>query len=187
MARIHVHTHGKSHSTRPTSKSPPSWLNQSRDQVSSLVVKLAKDGLSPSKIGLKLRDEHGIPLVKPVTGKSHTVWFIRYLKEQQKTFGLVWVDLSELASATPHGLVDPGMIARSMALQMAMQDVVHERGEESWAAWTTEFCDSLTGRLTNAPAPWWLVIDNFSAVPLPQDSLDLDDIRYSGFSYHPGT
>lgn len=72
MARIHVHTHGKSHSIRPTSKSPPSWLNQSPDQISSLVVKLSKDGLSPSEIGLKLRDEHAIPLIKPVVGKSVT-------------------------------------------------------------------------------------------------------------------
>ena len=72
MARIHTHTHGKSHSIRPTSKSAPSWLNQSKDQVSSLVVKLSKDGLRPSEIGLKLRDEHGIPLVKPVVGKSLT-------------------------------------------------------------------------------------------------------------------
>ncbi|HEX7031481.1 MAG TPA: 30S ribosomal protein S15 [Nitrososphaera sp.] len=72
MARIHVHTHGKSHSTRPTSKSPPSWVNQSRDQVASLVVKLSKDGLSPSEIGLKLRDEYAIPLVKPIVGKSIT-------------------------------------------------------------------------------------------------------------------
>lgn len=70
MARIHVHTHGKSHSTRPTSRSAPSWLNQSRDQLTTLVVKLSKDGLSPSEIGLKLRDEHGIPLIKPVLGKS---------------------------------------------------------------------------------------------------------------------
>jgi small subunit ribosomal protein S15 len=72
MARIHVHTHGKSHSTRPTSKSSPSWLTQSQDQVSALVVKLSKDGLSPSEIGLNLRDHHAIPLVKPVVGKSMT-------------------------------------------------------------------------------------------------------------------
>ena len=70
MARIHVHTHGKSHSTRPSSKDAPAWLTQSRDQVSALVVKLAKEGLSPSEIGLKLRDEHSIPLVKPLLGKS---------------------------------------------------------------------------------------------------------------------
>ncbi len=72
MARIHVHTHGKSHSTRPTSKSAPSWLTQSQEQVSSLVVKLSKDGLSPSEIGLNLRDQHAIPLVKPIVGKSLT-------------------------------------------------------------------------------------------------------------------
>jgi small subunit ribosomal protein S15 len=72
MARIHVHTHGKSHSTRPTSKSPAPWLSQKRDQLSSLVVELAKEGLSPSEIGLRLRDIHGIPLVKPVLGKSVT-------------------------------------------------------------------------------------------------------------------
>ena len=72
MARIHVHTHGKSHSTRPTSKSSPSWLNQSQEQVNALVVKLSKDGLSPSEIGLTLRDQHAIPLVKPVVGKSLT-------------------------------------------------------------------------------------------------------------------
>ena len=70
MARIHVHTHGKSHSTRPTPKSSPSWLTLSRDQVSSVIVRLSNDGLSPSEIGVRLRDEHGIPLVKPVLGKS---------------------------------------------------------------------------------------------------------------------
>lgn len=72
MARIHVHTHGKSHSIRPTSKEPAPWISQSRDQVSALVVELAKEGLSPSEIGLRLRDEHSIPLAKPVLGKSLT-------------------------------------------------------------------------------------------------------------------
>ncbi|OLC22387.1 MAG: 30S ribosomal protein S15 [Thaumarchaeota archaeon 13_1_40CM_4_48_7] len=70
MARIHVHTHGKSHSTRPTPKSSPSWLTLSRDQVSSVIVRLSNEGLSPSEIGVRLRDEHGIPLVEPVLGKS---------------------------------------------------------------------------------------------------------------------
>jgi small subunit ribosomal protein S15 len=51
-------------------KSSLSWLSHSKDQVSSLLVKLSKDGLGPSEIGIKLRDEHGIPLVKSVLGKS---------------------------------------------------------------------------------------------------------------------
>jgi small subunit ribosomal protein S15 len=70
MARIHVHTHGKSHSTRPSSKGPALWLSQNRDQISDLVLQLGKEGLSPSEIGLRLRDAHGIPLVKPILGKS---------------------------------------------------------------------------------------------------------------------
>ncbi len=72
MARIHVHTHGKSHSTRPTSKGSAQWLSQNRDQVSGLVIELGKEGLSPTEIGLRLRDAHGIPLVKPILGKGVT-------------------------------------------------------------------------------------------------------------------
>ncbi len=70
MARIHSHRHGKSHQTRPTSKRAPGWLTYSADEVVSLVIKLAKDGRGPSQIGVILRDEYGIPLVKQVTGKS---------------------------------------------------------------------------------------------------------------------
>jgi small subunit ribosomal protein S15 len=36
------------------------------------VIKLAKEGVPPSKIGLILRDEYGIPLVKPIVGMSIT-------------------------------------------------------------------------------------------------------------------
>ena len=50
----------------------PSWVNQSPDQVSALVVRMSKDGLTPSDIGTKLRDEHAIPLVKQVVGKTVT-------------------------------------------------------------------------------------------------------------------
>lgn len=70
MARIHSHRHGKSHSTRPTSKRAPSWLTYSPDEVVALTVKLGKEGLTPSQIGMRLRDEYAIPLVKPITGKS---------------------------------------------------------------------------------------------------------------------
>lgn len=37
-----------------------------------LILKLAKQGLGPSEIGRRLRDEHGIPLVKPIVGKAVT-------------------------------------------------------------------------------------------------------------------
>ena len=70
MARMHAPTHGKSHSTRPTSLNTPVWLTQSQGDVVSLVVQLSKEGLTSSEIGLRLRDEYGIPLVKPILGKN---------------------------------------------------------------------------------------------------------------------
>ena len=71
MARIHAHRKGKSHSTRP-SRTIASWVTLGKDEISSLIVKMAKDGLGSSEIGIKLRDEYGIPLVKPIVGKSIT-------------------------------------------------------------------------------------------------------------------
>ncbi len=70
MARIHSHRHGKSHQTRPTSKSTPSWVTATSEGARTAALKLAKDGVSPSRIGQSLRDDYGVPLVKPLVGKS---------------------------------------------------------------------------------------------------------------------
>jgi small subunit ribosomal protein S15 len=61
---------GRSHSTRPVSRRPPSWCKYQPEEVEAFVIKLAKDGNSLSKIGTILRDQYAIPLVKPITGKS---------------------------------------------------------------------------------------------------------------------
>lgn len=63
---------GSSHSTRPVSKRPPIWCKYKPEEVEALVIKLAKDGNSPSKIGTILRDQHGIPLAKSIMGKTVT-------------------------------------------------------------------------------------------------------------------
>ena len=70
MARIHSHRHGKSHQTRPPSKSTPNWVTTTADDARTAALKLAKEGLSPSRIGQTLRDDYGVPLVKPLLGKS---------------------------------------------------------------------------------------------------------------------
>jgi small subunit ribosomal protein S15 len=61
---------GKSHSTRPVSRRPPSWCKYQPEEVEALVIKLSKEGHSPSRIGTILRDQYAIPLVKPITGKT---------------------------------------------------------------------------------------------------------------------
>jgi small subunit ribosomal protein S15 len=72
MARIHAHTRGKSHSVRPTSKNSPPWLTSSPAEISSIVLQLSKEELTPSMIGTKMRDEYGIPLVKNIIDKTVT-------------------------------------------------------------------------------------------------------------------
>ena len=61
---------GKSGSTKPLSSKPPSWVTHGSKETIILVKKLAKQGYSPSKIGLILRDNYGIPSVKDATGKK---------------------------------------------------------------------------------------------------------------------
>ena len=70
MGRMHTHRHGKSHSIRPITVRLPSWISQDSKQIEDLVVKYAKDGLTPSQIGIKLRDQYAVPLVKIVTKKT---------------------------------------------------------------------------------------------------------------------
>ncbi|MGQ9551246.1 MAG: 30S ribosomal protein S15 [Candidatus Bathycorpusculaceae bacterium] len=66
---------GKSHSIRPVSRRPPSWCKYQPEEVEAFVIKLAKEGNTPSRIGTILRDQYAIPLVKPITGKTITEIF----------------------------------------------------------------------------------------------------------------
>ena len=61
---------GRAQSTRPVGKRPPAWAKYTPEEVESLVVKLAKEGHNSSRIGVILRDQYGIPLTKPIAGKS---------------------------------------------------------------------------------------------------------------------
>ncbi|HXX05676.1 MAG TPA: 30S ribosomal protein S15 [Candidatus Bathyarchaeia archaeon] len=72
MGRLHSHRHGKSHSIRPVTPSTPTWVKQNPAEIEELVVKYAKDGLRPSEIGIKLRDQHSIPLTRQIVKKTVT-------------------------------------------------------------------------------------------------------------------
>ncbi|MCF7798833.1 30S ribosomal protein S15 [Candidatus Woesearchaeota archaeon] len=72
MARMFSRKKGKSGSTGPSVNKIPSWVKYSAKETELLVVKYAKEGKTPSQIGLFLRDEYGIPDVKLITKKSIT-------------------------------------------------------------------------------------------------------------------
>ena len=70
MGRMHTHNHGKAHSIRPIELKKPDWIKMEPKEIEELIVKYAKDGMASSMIGIKLRDQHAIPLVKPILNKT---------------------------------------------------------------------------------------------------------------------
>ncbi len=71
MARMHSRDKGKSGSTRPID-TKRSWIRYKAKEAEMLVLKLAKEGLSTSEIGITLRDTYGIPDAKEILGKKIT-------------------------------------------------------------------------------------------------------------------
>jgi hypothetical protein len=75
----HPATAGKgiSDSALPYKRTPPSWLKLGSKELTEQICKLAKKGLTPSQIGVLLRDSHGVAQVKSVTGTK----ILRLLKK----------------------------------------------------------------------------------------------------------
>ncbi len=69
MARLYSGKRGSSGSTRPVSRRPPAWFKYEPEEVEALVLKLTKEGNSPSIVGQILRDRYGIPLVSQIIQK----------------------------------------------------------------------------------------------------------------------
>ena len=82
MARMHTPGKGISGSSIPYSRRAPGWLKTTSEEAKELISKLAKKGLTPSQVGIVLRDSHGIGLVKNLTGSK----IVRILKAQGKNF-----------------------------------------------------------------------------------------------------
>ncbi|MEM4255613.1 MAG: 30S ribosomal protein S15 [Candidatus Norongarragalinales archaeon] len=68
MARMHTRKRGKSRSRKPSFTSK--WVKVEKSKVEDAVEQMAKEGVPPAKIGLVLRDEHGVPDAKKVLGVS---------------------------------------------------------------------------------------------------------------------
>ena len=70
MARMHTRRKGQAGSKKPIRTEPPSWSNTNKDEIENTIQQLAASGTSTSKIGMILRDRHGVPDVTLVTGKK---------------------------------------------------------------------------------------------------------------------
>lgn len=61
---------GKSHSTRPVNINEYLVGQHDPDAIKKIIADLARKGTPPSMIGIILRDQYGVPLVKHVIGKK---------------------------------------------------------------------------------------------------------------------
>jgi len=77
MARMHTRRKGSSRSRPPFLSTPPEWCDMSKEELEKHVLRLYGNGVPPTMIGLTLRDQYGVPSVKPILGTKLT----RYLKE----------------------------------------------------------------------------------------------------------
>ena len=69
---MHSRKKGKSSSTKSLDKSSAPWVIYKPKEIEELVIKLSKQDMAPSKVGLILRDSYGIPDVKLLTKKKIT-------------------------------------------------------------------------------------------------------------------
>lgn len=72
MARVYAKRKGRSGSRKPYVKESPAWISLKKNEIESLIVKMAGTGLSSAQIGLRLRDAYGVPDVRLATGKTVT-------------------------------------------------------------------------------------------------------------------
>ncbi|MFA5077066.1 MAG: 30S ribosomal protein S15 [Candidatus Micrarchaeia archaeon] len=70
MARLHSGKKGKSSRKRPKSKVAPKWVDYSKEEVKDIIRGLCKKGTPPTMIGMVLRDQYAVPMVKPILGKT---------------------------------------------------------------------------------------------------------------------
>jgi small subunit ribosomal protein S15 len=97
LARLYTSKRGKSGSTRPISKKAPTWCKYTPEEVEALVLKLSREGNSPSTIGMLMRDRYAVPLVKSLTGKN-----VQELLQTAKQAGALPEDLSALLKKADH-------------------------------------------------------------------------------------
>ena len=71
---------GISASALPFKRKAPLWQTMTPSSIVDMIVKLSKKGITPSQIGVSLRDQYAIPQTRFLTGKK----IVRILKKEGK-------------------------------------------------------------------------------------------------------
>lgn len=79
MARLYSRAKGKSKSTKPIKKGKRFWGRYDKKELEQLIIKLANQEITQSKIGLVLRDTYGVHDIRSILDKKLGV----FLKENK--------------------------------------------------------------------------------------------------------
>ena len=79
MGRMQSKGKGKgiSSTTTPFKRRSARWVVHTPRSISDLIVTMAKKGMSPSQIGVTIRDKEAVPSIKLLTGQK----IVRLLKK----------------------------------------------------------------------------------------------------------
>ncbi len=79
MGRIQSKGKGKgiSSTVTPFKRRNPRWVAHTPRSISELITTMAKKGMSPSQIGVAIRDREAVPSIKLLTGQK----IVRLLKK----------------------------------------------------------------------------------------------------------
>ena len=91
MARMHTRRKGSSRSRPPFRSTPPEWCDMNKEELEKHVLRLYGNGVSPTMIGLTLRDQYGVPSVKPILGTKLT----RCLRENAEVMARIEAEVRE--------------------------------------------------------------------------------------------
>jgi hypothetical protein len=110
------------------------------------------------------------------SGKSHTLQLLAYLQTTIRKFTLVHVDLEECIQMAQSGsLLNAEDLAAYIIGQMDGYEQIlppaPSDGQRS--RWVIQFCSGLEKRARTDTTQWWIALDGFNKVSLPQPTLDL--------------
>jgi hypothetical protein len=139
------------------------WLLGDRVMVNRKMLRQALSRLGQPETGKHILVVQGPAL----SGKSHSLQLIRYLEERRGGFKLIWTDLARLAASTESGLVLPADLGQALADQIGLTGMpAHENEKDE--RWVQRFCNWLTGQLTTRDTNYWIVLDSFNKIVLPE-------------------
>lgn len=106
-------------------------------------------------------------------GKSFSRHFIRHRVEALK-HRFVWIDLQRMKRALPADAhIMPEDIAHSLCNQLDLpQSLIPDKDDEQYSRWNMAFCERLAAKV-GADQRWWVFVDEFNSVLLPQATTDL--------------